>query len=37
MVDSMYSYSELAITVGTLMAIGSAIALLLVAFTGAAA
>lgn len=34
MVDSMYSYSEMAVLVGTLMAMGSAIALLLAAFTG---
>lgn len=32
----MYSYSEMAVLVGTLMAIGSAITLLLMAFTGAA-
>ena len=32
----MYSTSELVVLVGTLMAIGSAIALLLVAFTGGA-
>jgi len=36
MVESMYSYSEMAVTVGTLMAIGSAIVLLLMAFTGGA-
>jgi hypothetical protein len=32
----MYSYSEMVVLVGTLMAIGSAITLLLMAFTGAA-
>jgi len=32
--ESMYGYSELAVTVGTLMAIGLAIVLLLMAFTG---
>jgi hypothetical protein len=32
--ESMYSTSELLVLVGTLTAIGSAIALLLVAFTG---